>query len=495
MNIGDAMKIVLTIILVLFLGSFCANQACSCGGYPSACESYHGAKAVFVGTVRTVENKTAKHEFTGGDVIVGQKAWVQVDKVFKGKVVGELLFRSYGSSCDPTYKEGQQWLFYGYFNEQEKAWGIQACDRSTLLENANDDLLYLNALPGSANTTRLSGRVEHYEDDVEKGFSLVKHLIGNKVTITGPKNYEVFTDANGVFEVYDAPPGVYEVKTEMPIGLKLRFPIFFGKSVLLDQKDGSSGQPRLGLKLEEKSCASVEFVLSADNSISGKVIGPGGKPMPRVCLELISANAAENRSGRTSDIFSCTKADGSYKLDEIPVGNYLIVANYHNKVSSNEPFKATYYPGTFDRKEATVISMSLGDRRTDYNIHIPSQLATYTLSGVLLFADGKPVPEGFVEFKANETAKDFDDETHTSVDANGHFELPVLAGFKGSLRGFIFAYEGEYLNCPKLDQILKKNMGKVPDVSSEPILIQVNADQPNLELRLPFPFCVKAKRE
>lgn len=488
-------KFLIISLALLLLGTYKIASACSCGGYPAVCESYGSAQAVFVGTVRTVENKTAKNEFSGGEVIVGQKAWIQVEKVFKGKIATEVLFRSYGSSCDPTYKEGQRWLFYAYFNDKEKAWEIRACDRSTLLENANDDLLYLNALPKSATTTRISGRVEHFETDAQKGFSLVEHLIGTKVTILGPKNYQVFTDANGVFEVYGAPPGVYEVKIEMPLGLKLRFPIFFGKAVPLDQTDTAGGERRIGLKLEEKSCASVEFVLSADNSISGKVIGAEGKPMPRVCLELISVNAPENRSGRTSDIFDCTEADGSYKLDEIPVGDYLIVANYHNKISSDEPFKTTYYPGTFDRKQATVISMSLGDRRTDYNLHIPSQLPTYTLSGVLLFSDGKPFPDGFVEFRADETAKDFDGETHTSTDANGHFELPVLAGFKGTLRGFVYAYEGKYLNCPKLDQILKKNMGKVPDVSSEPMPIEVNSDQPNLELRLPFPFCVKAKRE
>ena len=488
------MRMLLLIIgLLLLYGSFAAIHACSCGGYPAVCESFIGAKAVFVGTVRTVENRTANSEFAGKDIIIGQKALVQVDKVFKGKVDGELLFKSYGSSCDPIYEEGQRWLFYAYFDEKENAWGIRACDRSTFLESANEDLLYLDALPKSASTTRISGRVEHFESDVEKGFTLVEHIIGAKVIIRGPKNYEVFTDANGVFEVYGAPAGVYEIESEMPIGLKLRFPIVSGSSVPLAKQE--SGDHRFGLKLADKSCVSIEFVLSADNSISGKVIGADGKPMPRVCLELISRNAPENRSGRTSDIFDCTKDDGSYKLEEIPTGEYLIVANYHNRISSDEPFKATYYPGTFDRKEATVINMTLGDRRADYNIRIPSQSPTYTLSGVLLFADGKPVAEGFVEFKADETAKDFDGETHTSVDANGHFELPVLARFKGSLRGFIYTYQGDYLNCPKLDQILKRSGGTVPDISSERLLIEVNSDKSNLELRLPFPFCVKAKRE
>lgn len=487
------MKRLLFAVSLLFL-SLTAVNACSCGGYPSVCESYQEARAVFSGTVRTVENKTVKDD-EGREFIGGQNALVTVEKVFKGKVAGELPFRSYGSSCDPVYKEGQRWLFYAYFNEKEKVWAIRACDRSTLLEGANDDLLYLNALPKSAETTRISGRVEHFESDPEKGFSLVKHIIGAKVTIIGPKNYEAFTDANGVFEIYGAPPGLYEIKAEIPMGLKLRFPISFGPTEFVDRKDlpGGRVEGKLRHKLEAKGCVSVEFVLSADNSISGKVIGANGKPMPRVCLELIPFNAPETRDGRTSDIFDCTEDDGSYKLDEMPPGEYLIVANYHSKISSDEPFRATYYPGTFDRKQATVITMTLGDRRTDFDINIPSQLPTHTLSGVLLFADGKPVPEGFVEFQGADIPKDFDGETHTSVDSKGRFELPVLAGLKGSLRGYIYTYEGDYVNCPKLDQILKKDRNM--DVSSEKLPIEINSDRSNIELRLPFPSCVKAKKE
>jgi hypothetical protein len=46
------------------------------------------------------------------EAIHGQVAYVQVEESFKGGQVGELVFRSYGTSCDPVYKEGQRWLFY-----------------------------------------------------------------------------------------------------------------------------------------------------------------------------------------------------------------------------------------------------------------------------------------------------------------------------------------------------------------------------------------------
>lgn len=482
-------KFLLMTLLVLLFGSLRVASACSCGSYPAVCESYSEAKAVFIGTVLTVENTLPKKD---EESLISQRAWVRVDKVFKGEVAGEVPFRSYGTSCDVTYKDGQQWLFYAYFDEKEKTWRIRECDRSTLLEGANDDLSYLNGLPKSAQTTRISGLVEHFENDPEKGFSLVKHIIGAKVRISGTRNYEVFTDSNGGFEIYGAPPGFYEMKPEIPLGLKLRFPMFFGPRVVVAPPGDGEGV-KLRLKLKEKSCISMEFVLSADNAISGKVIGADGKPMPRVCLQLVPANAPQHRPGRTSFVFDCTKADGTYTLDQIPPGHYLIVANHQSKISSDEPFPAVYYPGTFDRKKATAITMALGDRRTDYNLHIPSQSTTHILSGVLLFADGKPVPDGFVQFDGVDVPAGFKGETHTSVDSQGRFQLPVLAGLKGSLRGYIHSYQGEYVNCPKLDQILKKGGGRVLDISSERLPIEVNSDKPNLELKLPFPFCLKAK--
>jgi hypothetical protein len=109
---------------------------------------------------------------------VDKTAYVQIEKSFKGIAQPEVAFVTEGSSCDPTYKEGQRRLFYAYYNKEKKTWSTAPCDRSTLIDNAADDLLYLQALPKSASTTRLSGRIAHYEDDAEKGFTVVNRISG-----------------------------------------------------------------------------------------------------------------------------------------------------------------------------------------------------------------------------------------------------------------------------------------------------------------------------
>src|SRR6185437_4513714 len=151
------MKLTLTsVALLTIFSSPRLATACSCGGSPSVCGSFAGAQAVLIGTVSRVENITVK--IPEGEV-ANQIAYVQVEESFKGVKESEMVFRSYGSSCDAHYKEGQRWLFYDYFNKENKAWQIQACDRSTLIENAPDDLSYLRNLPASAQKTRISGEI------------------------------------------------------------------------------------------------------------------------------------------------------------------------------------------------------------------------------------------------------------------------------------------------------------------------------------------------
>ena len=155
------------VILALIFLNAPAVDACSCGNYPTVCNSYQSADAVFIGVVQNVENKKAKDE-DGEEYDAGQVARIQVEKSFKGMAQPEVVFHTRGSSCDPTYHEGQRWLFYAYHDQKNKTWRIAASDRSTKIENAADDLLYLQGLPKSASTTRLSGELEHYEDDPEK---------------------------------------------------------------------------------------------------------------------------------------------------------------------------------------------------------------------------------------------------------------------------------------------------------------------------------------
>jgi len=475
----------LAVFSLLFVASAGVAEACSCGGYAPVCFSYLAADAVFIGSVQRIELPKAQKDDEGKEYVAGQIAYIQIEKVFKGmKQQTQVIFRTEGSSCDAVYKEGQRWLFYAYYDKKSKTWGTRACDRSTRIEGAADDLIYLQGLPASAQKTRISGELTHYEDDPEEGFTRVKNIIGARVKIKGEQQtYDVYTDKNGVFEIYGLPPGKYSVEPETLPGLRLRFPIHFGEADFSDRKS-----PKLMLR--EKSCVAMDFVYSADTSISGTLFGADGRALPDVCLNLMPKEKPATRGNWN---FDCTDKQGRFELDEIPPGEYIIVVNDDNKISSNAPFPMAYYPGVFEKEKATVITLSAGDRLQNYDIHIPSQEATRVLQGVLLYSDGRAVEGEFIQFRADNVKEGYDGETHTKTDAQGRFSLTVLQGLKGSLYGFMYTYEGEYANCPQLDKIIRAN-GRSMEVTTKPLKIEINSDVQDLKLVFPFPRCEKAKR-
>ena len=57
----------------------------------------------------------------------------------------------------------------------------------------------------------------------------------------------------------------------------------------------------------------------------------------------------------------------------------------------------------------------------------------------------------------------------------------------------MYTYEGEYVNCPQLDKLIKASGESVPEIETKPIRLEINSDVQGIKLVFPFPYCVKAK--
>lgn len=101
----------------------------------------------------------------------------------------------------------------------------------------------------------------------------------------------------------------------------------------------------------------------------------------------------------------------------------------------------------------------------------------------------------FVEFKADKVKAGFEGEAHTSTDDQGRFTLTVLEGLKGTLRGVMSSYEGEFVNCPQLDKLLRAKGGYVADVETKPMTLEITRDMQDIKLTFPFPYCEKAREK
>lgn len=470
-------------ILVLFFsaGAFNAN-ACMCGGRPSPGEALKNASDVLIGYVKKVENLDKSQAGAMSDYLGEQKVWVRVDKQYKGTKKDEIVLLQPGDMCAPKYDIGEKVLLYAAFDRRTKAWEVYGCGRGGLLENLADDLKFLEALPRSAERTRISGEISHYETTPQKGFHRVKNLSGIKIQILGEKkSWVINTDDQGVYELYDLPPGTHKIQPEFPEGFKLSFPMPFGNVI-------QGENYKLDLMVTEKSSVGVDFVLQADNEIRGTVFGPDGGIMPKVYLDLISAEVSEDEAFENYfRVNGYTNDEGSYTLDDMPAGKYLIVINKENKLSY--PYPTVYYPGVIEKEKATIITLSMGDKRTNYDIHIPEVRETVTIRGTLLYSDSAPVSKGDITYEVFEKNGVMKNAGTASSSEDGQFAISLPKGTRGKLKGSILVTVKKFPKCEQVEELIKRSGKFIVAVESDEVNLEPLFDSNGYVLVLPFSSC------
>ena len=491
----------LLLLLFIFLLNSRTAEACSCGAAPTVLEAFNISDIVVVVSVLSVEKATPEQSAAPGRMSDGRNyvdgvksTTMRVEQVFKGalKVGDEMIFaQGGGADCIWTFNEediGQKFLFYLKRFKDSPRWFAGTCGRSSRADHAADDLLYLTNLNKVRNKTRISGTIRF-------AYNAGESLAGRKIRIVGAKRAEELkTDENGVYEIYDLPAGRYFVEPEVPKGWKVaKFWLDYSPS--LDQSAKDVSLKRIPIVLEANKHAGLDIVFEIDNAVRGHIYDPLGQPMKGVCLNLIPANGAEG-----AYLADCTENDGSFQIDEIPPGAYVIVVNKDGKMTSSEPFGAFYYPKVRKREEASVFNINIGDIVDNLEIYPPMEVKTITVEGVLLYSDGKPVADVSVSFKAvrkQSTGKDDDEENTndagTRTDSKGRFSIKIVQGVSGFLSGGSYYYIGEFENCPKLDRLIKEAGSSNSRIETSPIEIKATTNLYGVELKFPFPSCKKAK--
>jgi hypothetical protein len=486
-------------IAILLAAANSAN-ACSCGPRPSVLESFEQSdEVVIVRAIAVEKSENTENE----NYIDGVKSTTMVvEKVFKGKlkVRDEIVFRQGGGAdCVWTFNEemvGHQFLFY--LSRPEKLiadgfrglkdadlWFAFECGRSEGLAGAAEDLLYLENISKVRGKTRISGtignRFDYPDIDVD----------GKKIKIIGPKkSYVTKTDKNGVFEIYDLPPGKYFIEPEIPAGWKIDpFWLRYSESVVTDDVgEVQLKSPRqVAVMLEPKKHASVDILFTIENSVRGRVLDPKGRGMEGVCVYL-------QRPGQDAGgSFDCTDERGRFEITGIPEGNYVLVANQDGKPSNREPFPRIFYPNVAERERAVVIDIAPGQKITNLDIVIPKLEETITITGVLQYSDGKPVVEDWVSFKVTSKNEKRNGDVTEKTDDAGRFTLTVLKGLTGELSAEARLWKGRYQNCPKVDELIAASRQDWFTVYTNVVKLTTEQDVYNVELTFPFPLCEKTK--
>ena len=427
-----------------------------------------------------------------------------VEKVYKGNLrVGEEMIFGQGESgsCSKDFNErhiGAKFLFYLTRKEKTPSvWYADRCGRAKPLPgfdntgqvgDAADDLSYLEKMDKVTGKTRISGTLVSYLWSPSDGRANFKRVTAVKVRLIGEKKtYETETNQDGVYEIYDLPPGRYKVEPRTPKGWSIDALSAWGAGSSSGREDSEHFQ----VTLKKGRHAYFDFFFKSDSRLRGRVLNPFGNAMENVCVNLIPTEGEVSKYFKAID---CTEEDGSFEIDEIPFGSYFIVVNNDDRISSYQPFRRFYYPGVYERAQARVINIVEGDDLAAIDIGIPEMKEVVTLEGTFLSMDGRPVTRASIYFKAEKTNEQTDGDAFTRTDEDGRFSLRVLKGLKGRLAGEVLLDENEFRECPQVVELLKTK-GEIGwnDQKTDAVEIQTQGNVDNMELRLRFASCKGGK--
>lgn len=260
------MKRFLIAVFLLFISCItCLAQASECGYSATPCEAYASADAVFVARVTRIRPESI--EIWQRDKDYDQLANVVIEKTYKGIKRSSLVLHQLGRKNAPKFVLHSRYLFYANFDRVAKKWEVRQCGRTRMAEYGQDDLSYLDGLPASAGKTRIAGGVTRYDADKENPQGTTERLGGIRIKIMGAdKQYEVVTDAKGVFELHGAPAGRYLIQPLIPNGLVLMAVMHYGP---FDRSKFRS----LRIELKEGACSGATIILTTDPTIGKPKIG------------------------------------------------------------------------------------------------------------------------------------------------------------------------------------------------------------------------------
>jgi hypothetical protein len=472
---------ILAVVAVLLLLSTHRVRACSCISQPTVDIVADGTPNIATFRVERVEESPK----AGGLLTNG--ATLVVEKVFKGNLTpgDKFVFLNEGIcviSFDASSAGKRYLLYLGERPALREAWAAGLCTRSGRLEALGGDVLYLEKRAQVRGKTRLSGTVsQQVEIDGKPRNWYFKNLAGIPLRIRGEgKNINLKTDKNGAYELYDLPPGKYDIILPEVKGFT---------PGLFDEP----GKP-VAARIVRKKHTEQNFFYNIDNSIAGTLIDDQGLPVRDTCLELVpTSHILPSYLKETA----CTDTKGKFEFFEILSGTYVLAGNRENKISPRDPFPTFYYPDRANADEAFGFTVAPGVHFTGLVVRSPRFSGVVNLSGVMRFSDGRPVSNADVKFFAGVSNRSEVDDpvlsyaSRTETDENGNFRIRVMAGQNGILIGSFTAHREEYRHCRQIKKLIEAGGFVREYIETPAVRVDASEEIGGIELKYPFPACSK----
>ena len=425
------MKILLASCLFLFVFATQAT-ACTCGGAGAPCQAYWDASTVFVGTV-TFSTTTKVKEY--GYEVSKRLVRLHVDRPLRNMDAAdvEIVTGLGDSDCGFGFRLGGQYLVYAYPNN-DKTLETSICTRTRPLSEATADLAYIRGLSKAAPGGTISGQVGFQHAGV---YGETSRPVANvRILFEGAnKNLETKTNAAGKYSISGLPPGTYKVKIDPPDGL----------SIYDAERE---------VEVHDRGCAQAFFSVEPDTRLTGKVLDAQGTSAADVLMELVPTNQREDNSYSS---YVKTDKDGRYEMKLLRPGRYLLGVRIAGSAGSTfVPFPPTYYPGVKDRAQATVITVTEGQRVELQELVLPARFIDRTLNGIVVNEDGTPAAGATVWLKERQY-NDSDMPYRRETDSEGRFSYPVYEGIKYSLSANVDSAERREKQSELLEIVITSN--------------------------------------
>jgi len=289
------------------------------------------------------------------------------------------------------------------------------------------------------------------------------YLFNNKT------NDALFIDvaSDGTFVFKDIPTG--------PFSLRIIHTAGYEDKIYNPENKSPGHYPSFSLK-EGEQRSGILFELEPACSISGKITDENGRlPSDIDTLTAVAWFEREDGKGYKSEQARINCLDGSYFIDGLngkPA--YLMVLNWRAAKQGNA-YPPIYYPGTFSRDEAKLITFDKEQEIKGVDIRLQKE-GGLILEGIVVDEEGRPVSEAFVVVHRRDMLFDFvtaytDEQGNYQIQGlgNGEFLVHADAVHHGLVRTRIPLDIDSSNQKTKLDFILKVGVtisGKIVDVDS-----------------------------
>ena len=442
MRIPTIITVFLSMILLPQVVSACSCVMMASGNPP--CQSFWSAPVVFSGRVTEIKSFTADKGYANGFEQRIVRFIVQGDHRGGVGATAEVVTGRGGGDCGFSFKTGEDYLVYAYRDDTgQLSTGI--CTQTKQLSAATEDMAYIVSLSGAKAIGSIFGMVNQYipkrsSDDYQSP----PPMANVRITAEGKNGkIEATTDDNGKFRLTDLLPGEYVLKMATP--------------------EGFTGSKETKVTIPEKGCAVTDFMVTRENSFSGRVLDSVGDPVSRILVDLVPVDQIRERYYRDRQ-FVVLDENGSFDFRSIAPGTYYLGVRLSPGPSEEHRYPRTFYPGTPLLENAVSIVVVEGAVTKGLDFQLPPKLSERKVEGIVVFPDGKPVPGALLGL---------DEGTEIgghgyAAGPDGQFSITILQGLTYRVRAWVNLASGGQQHAEPVDIPAKGNLKDVKLVISEP---------------------------